>query len=235
MTVEFGLLLVAAYIFGSIPSAYLAARWSRGTDIRQHGSGNVGAANVRKLTSKWLFLSVIIFDLGKGMVMMGVAKCLDLGIAEQAAVGIAAIIGHNWSLFLRFSGGRGLLTTLGVAFILPLLNGPLVPWETIVALVITTIGAFIVHNVPIGMVVAVASAPLVSWLVGKPLEMTWGFLAMFLVLAIRRLTAPKTSLTSSVSFRQLMVNRLLFDRDIRDREAWLHRQSLKAKRKTGGG
>ena len=235
MTVEFILLLIASYLLGSIPSAYLAARWSRGTDIRQHGSGNVGAANVRKLTSKWIFLSVIIFDLVKGMVMVGVAKWLDLGVAEQAAIGIAAIIGHNWPVFLRFNGGRGLLTTLGVAFILPLINGPLVPWETITALVITTIGAFIVHNVPIGMGVAVASTPLVSWIAGKPLEMTLGFLAMFLVLVIRRLTAPKTSFTASVSLGQLMVNRLLFDRDIRDREAWLQRQPLKPKRKTGGG
>ncbi len=234
MSIEFVLLLFGGYLLGSIPSAYLAAKWSRGVDIRQHGSGNVGADNVRKLTSKWLFLSVIIFDLGKGMVMMGVAKCLDLGIAQQAAIGIAAIIGHNWSLFLRFNGGRGMLTTLGVAFILPLTNW-LVPWETITALVITTLGAFIVHNVPIGMVVAVASAPLVGWLVGKPLEMTMGFLAMFLILVIRRLTAPKTSFTSSVPLGQLMVNRLLFDRDIRDREAWLQRQPLKSKRKTGGG
>ena len=235
MSSEFVLLLVAAYLVGAIPTAYLAARWSRGIDIRQHGSGNVGAANVRKLTSKWTFLAVIIFDLVKGMVVVGAAKWLDLGIAEQAAVGIAAIIGHNWPLFLRFSGGRGLLTTLGVAFILPLINGPLVPWETISALVITTIGAFIVHNVPIGMVVAVASAPLVSWIAGKPLEMTWGFLAMFLILVIRRLTAPKTSFTPSVSLGQLMVNRLFFDRDIRDREAWLHRQPVKPKKKARRG
>lgn len=231
MTVEFILLLVAAYLLGSIPSAYLAAKWSRGVDIRQYGSGNVGAANLFRLTSKRIGIVVSIFDIVKGMPLVCVAHLLGLGIAEQAAVGIAAIIGHNWPVFLRFNGGRGMMTTLGVAFILPLINW-LVPWETITAVAICFIGAFVIHNVPVGIGAAVAQAPLVSWIADRPLEMTLGFLAMFLIMVIRRLTAPKTSLTASVPLGQLMVNRLLFDRDIRDREAWLHRQPVKPKEKT---
>jgi glycerol-3-phosphate acyltransferase PlsY len=234
MTVEFVLLLVGAYLLGSVPSAYLAARWSRGVDIRQYGSGNVGAANIRKLTSRWIFLAVVIFDIVKGMVMVVVARVIGLEIYQQVAIGLLGIIGHNWPVFLRFSGGRGMLTTLGVAFILPLVNG-LVPWETITAMVIIAIGAFIVHNVPMGMVVGVAPAPLVSWLTGKPTEMTWGFLAIFLIMIIRRLTAPKTSLAASVSTGELLINRLLFDRDIRDKEAWLQRKPVKPKEKKERG
>jgi glycerol-3-phosphate acyltransferase PlsY len=234
MSIEFALLLVGGYLLGSVPAAYLAAKWSRGVDIRQYGSGNVGAANLFRLTSKRIGIAVSIFDIVKGMPLVCVAHFLGLGIAEQAAVGVAAIIGHNWPVFLRFNGGRGMLTTLGVAFILPLVNW-LVPWETIIAIAICFIGAFAIHNVPLGIGAAVAQAPLVSWLVGRPLEMTWGFLAMFLIMVIRRLTVPRTSFTASVSLGQLMVNRLLFDRDIRDREAWLRRQPLKSKRKTGGG
>jgi glycerol-3-phosphate acyltransferase PlsY len=235
MTVEFALLLVGAYLLGSIPTAYLAVRWSRGIDIRQYGSGNVGAANIRKLTSRWIFLAVIIFDIVKGMVMVVVARVIGLEIYQQVAIGLLGIIGHNWPVSLRFSGGRGMLTTLGVAFILPVINGPLVPWETITALVIIAIGAFIVHNVPMGMVVGVAPAPLVSWLTGKPTEMTWGFLAIFLIMVIRRLTAPKTPLAASVSTGELLINRLLFDRDIRDKEAWLQRQPVKPKEKRRRG
>ncbi len=235
MSSEFILLLVGGYLLGSVPAAYLAARWSRGVDIRQYGSGNVGAANLFSLTSKRIGIAVSIFDIVKGMPLVCVAHFLDMGIAEQAAVGVAAIIGHNWPVFLRFSGGRGMMTTLGVAFILPVTN-LMVPWETIIAIVICFIGAFVIHNVPLGIGAAVAQAPLVSWIAGRPLEMTLGFLAMFLVMVTRRLTAPKTSFTTSVSLGQLMVNRLLFDRDIRDREAWLRRQPLlKSKRKTGGG
>jgi glycerol-3-phosphate acyltransferase PlsY len=234
MVTEFILLMVGAYLLGSIPAAYLAARWSKGVDIRKYGSGNVGAANVRKLTSRWAFLSVIIFDIVKGMPMVVVAWAIGLDIYQQVAIGILGIIGHNWPVFLRFSGGRGMLTTLGVAFIFPVLN-MWVPWETIVALIIITIGAFIIHNVPLGMVIGVAPAALISWLDGKPEEMTWGFLAIFLIMVIRRLTAPKTPLAASVSIGELMVNRLLFDRDIRDKHVWLNRRPAKPKEKEKKG
>ncbi len=233
MVTEFVLLLVGGYLLGSVPAAYLAARWSRGVDIRQYGSGNVGAANLFKLTPKWVGIAVSVFDLVKGMPLVCVAQLLGLGIGPQAAIGLAAIAGHNWSLFLRFSGGRGMLTTLGVAFILPLINW-LVPWETITAVAICFIGAFIFHNVPIGVGIAVAVAPLVSWLTGKPLEMTWGFLAMVLIMVIRRLTVPRTSVTASVPIGQLIINRLLFDRDIRDREVWIHRKPMPRKGKKKG-
>ena len=158
------------------------------------------------------------------MVMVWAAQLVGLGITQQIAVGIATIIGHNWPVFLRFSGGRGVLATLAVAFFLPLINGPLVPWEIIVFLAIAGIGFFTTHGTALGVGAGVAAMPLVSWIANKPLPMTWGFLAMFLIMVIRRLTAPKTSVTTSVSPGELVLNRLLFDRDIRDREAWIHRQ-----------
>jgi glycerol-3-phosphate acyltransferase PlsY len=232
MTVYFVLLLLGAYLLGSVPAAYLAARWSRGIDIRQYGSGNIGVSNLWRSTSKWLAMPVIIFDFGKGMPLVWTAQLLGLGIDQQVVIGLAAIIGHNWPLFLRFNGGRGLLTTLGVAFALPPVNG-LVPWEAIVAVVIVLIGTFIIHNAPIGTGAAVASASLVSWAFDRPLPMTLGFLAMFLIAIIRRLTAPKTSFTTSVPLRQLLLNRLLFDRDIRDGKAWLQRQPPKSEENKG--
>jgi glycerol-3-phosphate acyltransferase PlsY len=223
VSIEFVLLLLGAYLLGSVPAAYLAARWSRRIDIRQYGSGNIGVANLWRSTSILLAMPVIIFDFGKGMPLVWIAQLLGLGIDQQVAIGLAAIIGHNWPVFLRFSGGRGLLTTLGVAFILPSING-MVPWEAITALVIAAIGAFIVHNAPIGTGAAAASTPLISWASDKPLPMTMGFLAMLLIAVIRRLIAPKTSVTPSVPLRQLLLNRLLFDRDIRDSKAWLQRR-----------
>jgi glycerol-3-phosphate acyltransferase PlsY len=113
VSIEFVLLLLGAYLLGSVPAAYLAARWSRGIDIRQYGSGNIGVSNLWRSTSKWLAMPVIIFDFGKGMLLVWIAQLLGLGIDQQVAIGLAAIIGHNWPVFLRFSGGRGLLTTLG--------------------------------------------------------------------------------------------------------------------------
>jgi len=233
MAFEFVLLLLAAYLLGSVPAAYLAARWSRGVDIRQYGSGNVGAANLMRLTSKRIAIPVIIFDLGKGMLMVWAAQLIGLDIAQQVAAGLAAIIGHNWPVFLRFSGGRGGITTLGVALVLPLINGPLVPWEIVVFLAAAGIGLLITHETPLGVGAGIAAMPLVSWGADEPLPMTLGFLAMFLIMVIRRLTAPKTSITASVPSGQLVLNRLLFDRDIRDRQAWISQQPIKQAEKQG--
>jgi len=234
MAIAFILLLVGAYLLGSVPTAYLAGRWWRGIDVRQYGSGNVGASNLVRLSAKWLAIVVIIVDLAKGIPLIWVAQLAGLGIAQQVAVGLAAIIGHNWPVFLRFSGGRGVLTTLGVAFFLPLSNGPLVPWALIASLALAAIFIFILHNLPVGTIAGMAALPLVSWLTNEPLAMTLGFLTMFLLMVIRRLTAPKTSLTASVSTGELIINRLLLDRDIRDKETWIYRKPAQAPKKKKG-
>ena len=118
MTAEFWLLILGAYLLGSVPAAYLAAKWSRGIDIREYGTGKVGAANILSAASKWLVIPVAIFDIGKGALTIWVAQLLGLGAAEQVTVGIITVVGHNWPVFLRFQGGRGIFTTLGVFLIL---------------------------------------------------------------------------------------------------------------------
>jgi len=231
MAIAFVLLLVGAYLVGSVPTAYIVGRWRRGIDIRQYGSGNVGASNVVRSSGKWPAIIVIIFDIGKGILMVWAAQAAGLNIAQQVAIGLAAIIGHNWPVFLRFSGGRGVLTTLGVVLYLPLANGPIVPWALITSLVLAVIFIFGFRNLPVGTIVATAALPLASWLAGEPPAFVLGFLAMFLVMAIRRLTAPMTSLTTSVSTGELIVNRLLFDRDIKDKKAWIYRKPAQGPKK----
>ena len=221
MAIEFGLLTVGAYLFGSVPAAYLAARWSRGIDIRQYGDGNVGSTNLMRLTSKRIGIPVVIFDLGKGALMVLIAQLLGLDITQQVTVGLAAIIGHNWPVFLRFNGGRGIFTTLGIIFILV----PR-PWLGLIALIIAY-GMAPFRQLALGTVIAVASLPIFSWLlpqlfgIEKPLPITLGFVAIFLLVVIRRLTASRTIFTASVTRGQLLLNRLIFDRDIRDRQAWI--------------
>jgi len=226
MVIRFVLLLLSAYLLGAVPAAYLAGKWARGIDIREYGSGNMGASNLLRLTSVGITIPVIIFDLVKGMIPVWLARLLGLDIGLQVAIGLAAICGHNWPVYLGFSGGRGLLTTLGVAFILPVINS-LIPWEIVVFLAVAGILLFTIHDMALGTGLGAVFMPLVSWGFGEPLAMTLGFLAMLLLMIIRRLTAPKTTFPASVSRRELLVNRLLFDRDIRDKEAWVNRQPLK--------
>jgi glycerol-3-phosphate acyltransferase PlsY len=235
MAVAFILLLVGAYLVGSIPTAYIVGRWRRGIDIRQYGSGNVGASNLLRASGKGPAIVVIIVDLGKGILMVWAAQAAGLALAQQVAVGLAAIIGHNWPVFLRFSGGRGILTTMGVAFALPLVNGPLVPWAFIISLALAAVFIFGLHNLPVGTVAGMAALPLVSWITYEPLAFILGFLAMFLLMVIRRLTAPRTSLTASVSTGELLINRLLLDRDIKDKEAWIYRKPARSAEKEEKG
>jgi len=235
MAIEFGLLIVGAYLLGSVPTAYLVGKWFRGIDIRQYGSGNVGVTNLLGLTSKRLGIPVIIFDLGKGAVMVLAAQLVGMGIVQQVIVGLAAIIGHNWPVFLRFNGGRGVLTTLGIVLMLSWLNNNnLVPWGIVAFCVIFLGNAFIIHNVPLGVGTGIAALPLVNWGVGEPIPLTLGYLAMFLILVIRRLVAQPPVRIASISKKQLLINRLLFDRDIRDREAWIHRVSEQQKERGEG-
>jgi len=226
MVVEFGLLIVGAYLLGSVPAAYLAVKWSRGIDIRKHGTGTVGAANVLRLAPKWLAIPVTIFDIGKGALTVWVAQLLGLGAAEQVIVGVITVIGHNWPIFLRFQGGRGAFTTLGVITMLS-------PWLGLIMLVLVYSLAPL-RQVALGVFLALASLPIFSWFLSQPLgieerlPVTLGFVALFLLGMLKRLITPRTLLSKSVSMRQLLLNRLLFDRDIRDREAWIRQTRLQA-------
>lgn len=233
MATEFGLLIIAAYLLGSVPAAYLAAKWFRGIDIREYGSGNVGATNLLALTSRRLAISVIIFDLGKGMAAVAAAHLAGMDLTQQVIVGLAAITGHNWPVFLHFNGGRGVLTTIGVAFILPVLNN-VVPWGGMIALATFASIQLATHNTPLGVGAGIAALPVASWGVGEPLPLAWGYLAMYIMLALRRLVAPQPVGAVPIGKTKRLLNRLLFDRDIRDREAW-RRWISRQRRKRGKG
>ena len=154
--------------------------------------------------------------------MVWVGQMFGLSIGQQLAVGVAAIIGHNWPVFLRFSGGRGIGATLGVVIILILINH-LSLWVVIAFLAIIAVGMIILHSTAVPVLAAITALPLISWGFGQPLSVTLGFLAILLVVVTRRLTASNSTAASSDK-KQLLLNRLLFDRDIRDRDAWVYRR-----------
>jgi glycerol-3-phosphate acyltransferase PlsY len=103
-----------AYLIGSIPSAYLIGRWLKGLDIREAGDGRLGAAMTYRRVGFLGGLIVALIDVGKGMAAVMIAKALGLPLALVVTAGLAAVVGHNWSIFLQFKGGKGALTTYGV-------------------------------------------------------------------------------------------------------------------------
>jgi len=108
--------LIASYLLGSIPSAYLAGRLARGIDLREHGSGNLGATNTFRVLGPRLAAGVMLLDMAKGFVPAAFFPQLDGGAAWgwALAYGGAAILGHVYSIYLRFHGGKGVATAAGV-------------------------------------------------------------------------------------------------------------------------
>ena len=109
-------LAAASYLIGSIPTAYIAGYLAKRIDIRKHGSGNVGASNVFRVIGKKWGTGVLIFDMLKGFIPAFFFPRLfpENHILLGLCFGIAAIIGHNWTIFLRFKGGKGVATSAGV-------------------------------------------------------------------------------------------------------------------------
>lgn len=114
-------LAAIAYVCGSLPSGLLLARAFTGRDVRTIGSGNIGAANVSRLAGKWVAGAVLAFDLLKGAIPVVVALVLGLDPIQAAIVAGFAVLGHDFSVFLRFVGGKGVATTVGVCAALALL------------------------------------------------------------------------------------------------------------------
>ena len=219
MVIAFILLILGAYLLGSVPAAYLIAKWRRGIDIRQYGSGNVGASNVLAVVSKRWSIPVTVFDIGKGALTVWVAQLLELDAAQQVTVGVVTVIGHNWPIFLRFQGGRGVFASLGIIAMLS-------PKLGLIILVISFALAPL-RQVSLGVSLSLVSLPIFSWFLSQPLDIearlpiTLGFITLSLIGLSRRLIVPRTSLSESVHPVELFFNRLLFDRDIRDRKAWI--------------
>ena len=118
------LLVILGYLMGSIPTAYIAGRLIKGNDIRQLGDGNMGAQNAFRQLGARAGLTVGIFDAIKGILAILIAYAASIPQLAILLVGTAAVIGHNWPVFLGFRGGRGECTTIGVLsalIILPML------------------------------------------------------------------------------------------------------------------
>jgi len=113
--------IILSYLVGSIPTAYLFGKVLKGIDIRNFGSGNMGATNALRVLGKKAGITVLFIDIVKGLVavvVLGDFVIAKTGIIDtniiRIILGIAGIAGHNWTIFLGFKGGKGVATTFGV-------------------------------------------------------------------------------------------------------------------------
>ncbi len=215
-------MIVIGYLLGSVPLSYLAGK-TRGINLKTQGTHQVGAGNLWRLASRRLGLIVGFFDFIKGIVMVLIAYSLKLDAGQQLVIGLAVIVGHNWPVFLRFHGGRGIATLMGLVVIIPILDLNISPWPTIIAIGFVLIMLIIYRSSPLPVLISAASLPLTSWLFSAGLAVSITYLAIFLVIVLKRLTAQPAPEKLEISRWRLFMNRLLFDRDIADRHAWVHR------------
>jgi glycerol-3-phosphate acyltransferase PlsY len=143
----------SAYLLGSIPSSFIMAKLLRGIDLRDHGSGNLGAANTFRILGAKAAVPVLIIDIGKGFLAVRMVSLLGIdNFAFVAMAALIAILGHNYSIFVGFSGGKGVGTTTG-AFM------AIVPWAVLICILIWLVLLLATRIVSVASIVASIALP----------------------------------------------------------------------------
>ncbi len=188
--------VVLGYLLGSIPSAYIATRLTTGKDIRQMGGGNVGGLNTFREVGAKPALVVGIVDVGKGAAAVAIAYwLLDVSQPFVMLAGFASVVGHNWMVFLKFSGGRGMGATFGaLAVLLPVYE---YPWGLAILFGIVLIPFIITRNVALAMGIGLVALPFIAWLgMHSGAFVVWS-VAIGIIIAIKFFPEARASWTKS--------------------------------------
>lgn len=148
-------MVLFAYLLGSVPIGFLLGSVS-GVDVRQAGSGNVGATNVARVVGKWQGLLTLVGDAGKGFVPVFLSRKLGYDFSIMCLLGLTAYLGHLYPVFLRFHGGKGVATALGVFL-------SLAPMAAVTLLFVFFFVAIAGRIVSLASLIAVGFAPIALW------------------------------------------------------------------------
>ena len=217
--IETALLIAVSYLWGAVPTTYLAGRYRMGIDLRQYGSGNVGAANFMAHVGKKTGFILGAFDcLAKGSAPLLIARLLDQGAGVQMGMGLAAIAGHNWSPYLRFTGGRGVATAVGVV-----LGALMWPEFLILTVVMGGLGYLIFKESGFWTFISLLILPVLAFLFGREPEIFYMTIGIGALLIGKRLTSNWESPAAGISLIRVMVYRALWDRDVPRKGQWTQR------------
>jgi len=191
--------IIIGYLLGSIPFAYIVTRLRKGVDIREVGGGNVGALNTYREIGPAFGLGVLALDIIKGAVAVLVARWLGLPIAWVCVVAFVTIVGHNWPVFLKFRGGKGAATVLGVLV-------ALTPVELLISAAIVLILIGITRNVRLALG-ALVLVPLLQWLFDKDIIYIASALVLLLFIGLRTLIDLRRELAKADVKKNLIIDR----------------------------
>ncbi len=197
--------IICAYLIGSFPSAYIVARLRKGIDIREVGSRNMGAMNVFYKVGFAEGLLVLALDIGKGAAAVALARWLGVPIIAELLAGVAALLGHGFPVFLKFRGGRGGATLIGILVFL-------MPWGIPVYLAIFGLGLLLTRYATLSYGVAFLCFPFVAWLVYHSLELVAFSAGLLLLLLLRYIPRVKEMRSTGGSWRHVFMRKNLKDR-----------------------
>jgi glycerol-3-phosphate acyltransferase PlsY len=156
------LAVVVAYLVGGIPFGYLLVRWRTGEDVREKGSGNIGATNVLRTAGRGIAVATLALDIAKGVFAVWLADRLSDGSALwMSLAALAVMAGHAYPVFLKFHGGKAVASFIG-AFLY------LTPIPMIAALLVLVIVVAVTRQISMGSIVAAGALPLATWLIEHP-------------------------------------------------------------------
>ena len=170
--------IIAAYLLGSIPFALLMARWWGATDLRRAGSGNLGAANVMRTAGVRAGVVVVLLDMLKGAASVILAERLSANASAPALAGLAAVVGHIYPIWLRFRGGKGVATACGVfAILTPIAVPP--------ALAIFVAAVWCTKYISLGSVLASIALPPLAYAAGAQVPAVAAAVAASVIIVFR--------------------------------------------------
>jgi glycerol-3-phosphate acyltransferase PlsY len=207
--------IAASYAIGSVPVAWLVARLRGGIDLRTVGSGNTGASNLWRTVSKKLVVPVGLAQVGQGLAGILIARVAGEPSSVQVACGVAAIAAYNWSPWLGLQGGRGIGPAIG--YLLALTPFDALPVFIAVALLGVPAGAS-----PLSVAAALLATPIAAYAGGEPRAVVAGCGVVAVMVLVKRVLGNEPP-EAGAPRPGVYVTRLLYDRDIRDREAWVRR------------
>lgn len=191
--------IIIGYLLGSIPTAYIVSRMRKGVDIRNVGSGNMGAANVMRQIGAHEGIFVGLIDVAKGAVAILIAQTLNISELWVFGTGFGALVGHNFPVFASFRGGRGSATIIGIFLVLA-------PLSMLVTLVIIAIPFFTTRKFGAAILIGFALLPLFIWLFEGSLMLVRYVLAIDLFMLVRNLSGIKQVLAKGI------VKDIIYDR-----------------------
>lgn len=198
---EIILIIVISYFIGNFQTSYILGKTIKKTDIRQFGSGNAGTTNALRIFGKKVAAATLLLDAVKGSIAVIIGKNI-LGDIGAMVAGLGVVSGHNWPVFLKFKGGKGIATTIGVALVL-------LPLQAIICIIIGIMIIVKTRYVSLGTMSAIVIWPIVYFIGNLLIKMPIDghFFILTIVLAIMAIYKHKSNIVRLLKGEELRIGK----------------------------